>query len=108
MPESLRNGVVLGYRIFYKPLDVPLRKYHRAPRSVNPLAAFGALPGEKMLVIKALIYETKISGLNKHSWYTLRIGALTSKGLGVLFAINGTSKQESKYFLSSIAGSFFS
>ncbi len=96
IPESKRSGIILSYRIFYKPLDVPLHKYNRAPRSVNQYAAYGALPGEKMLVVNATTYQVEIADLKFYSWYQVRIGAVTSQGLGVTFSINGTCKQGSK------------
>ena len=99
IPESLRNGIILGYRIFYRPLDVPLRKYHRAPRSINPFALYGGLPGEKMKEVNASAFQTEISGLKHYSWYHIRIGAFTSKGLGATFSINGTCQQSSKLLL---------
>ena len=96
IPESHRNGIILGYRIFYKAVDVPQRRYDRAPRSVNQYAIYGALPGEKMVETNRSSNSFEIKGLKDYSWYQVRIGAFTSKGLGVMFAINGTAKQESK------------
>ena len=94
MPESLRNGIIIGYRIFYKQLNAPVRNLKRAPRSVDALATLGALPGERVKDVNATTYETNLVGLSKYSWYEIRIGALTSKGLGPTFSINGTCKQE--------------
>ena len=96
IPESYRNGIILGYRIFYKAIDVALRHYDRAPRSVNEFAIYGALPGEKMVEVNSSDYSMELKSLKDYSWYQVRIGAFTSKGLGVTFAINGTAKQESK------------
>ena len=96
IPESLRNGIILGYRIFYKPIDIPLRKYDRAPRAIDPLAIYGALPGEKMKEVNSTTYETELTDLEDYSWYSIRIGAFTSKGLGVTVTFNGTCKQGSK------------
>ncbi len=73
-----------------------MRRYDRAPRSVNSLAIFGALPGEKMKEVGGAVYETEIDGLVHFSWYQIRVAALTSKGLGVSVSINGTCKQGSK------------
>ena len=93
IPESLRNGIILGYRIFYKPIDVALRKYSRSPRAVNPLAIYGAEPGEKMKEVNETTFETEITELQEYHWYQMRVGAYTSKGLGVTFILNGTCKQ---------------
>eukprot|EP00795_Rhopilema_esculentum_P002629 gene2630-826_t len=93
IPESLRNGIILGYRIFYKSIDTAMRQYHRAPRAINPFAVYGAEPGEKMKEVNATTFETEIAELKDFSWYQVRIGAFTSKGLGVTNTINGTTKQ---------------
>ena len=77
---------------------MPVRNFKRAPRSVNRLTAYGALPGEKMKIVNPTTYETELDGLKDYSWYQIRIGAVTSKGLGVTFTINGTSKQRGKFF----------
>ncbi len=96
IPESLRNGIIIAYRIFYKPINMPVRDLKRAPRSLNPLAVYGALPGEKMKIVDATTFETELDGLKDYSWYQIRIGAVTSKGMGVTFTVNGTCKQEGK------------
>ena len=75
---------------------MPVRDFKRAPRSVNRLTAYGALPGEKMKIVNATTYETELDGLKHYSWYQIRIGAVTSKGLGVTFTVNGTCKQGGK------------
>ena len=93
IPESLRNGIILGYRIFYKSIDTAMRQYHRAPRAINPLAVYGAEPGEQMKEVNATTLETEIAELKDYSWYQVRIGAFTSKGLGMTYTINGTTKQ---------------
>ena len=95
IPESHRNGIILGYRVFYKPIDEPQRHYDRAPRSLNQFAIYGALPGEKMVEVNSSASSVEIKGLKDFSWYQLRIGAFSSKGLGATFTINGTAKQES-------------
>ena len=97
IPESLRNGVILGYRIFYKPLNTSLHKYNRAPRAVDPSAVYGAEPGEKWKEVNSTTYHTDIAELKDYSWYQIRIGAFTSVGLGTVFTINGTCKQRCKY-----------
>ena len=94
IPESLRNGIITGYRIFYKQLSAPVRNLKRAPRSVNDLTLLGAQPGEQVQDVNGTAYKANLEGLKKHSWYQIRIGALTSKGLGPTFSINGTCKQE--------------
>ena len=96
IPESYRNGIILGYRIFYKAIDEALRRYDRAPRSVNQFAIYGALPGEKMVEVNSSDYSVELKSLKDYSWYQVRIGAFTSKGLGTTFTINGTTKQGSK------------
>ena len=96
IPESLRNGIIQGYRIFYKPIDTPQRKYERAPRAVDPLAIYGALPGEKMKEVNSTTFKTRLTGLKDYSWYSIRVGAFTSKGLGPTVKMNGTCKQSSK------------
>lgn len=93
IPESFRNGIITGYRIFYKKLDEPVRNFNRAPRSVSNPDSSGALPGEKFKNVNGTTFETNIDGLVKYSWYQLRIGALTSKGLGPTFQVKGTCKQ---------------
>lgn len=93
IPESLRNGIILGYRIFYKPINVPLHRHERAPRAVDPLAVYGALPGEKMKEVNSTTYSTELTGLEHYNWYSIRIGAFTSKGLGFTYTLNGTCKQ---------------
>ena len=70
-----------------------MRQYHRAPRAINPLAVYGAEPGEQMVEVNATTSEMEISGLKNYSWYQVRIGAFTSKGLGVTYTIIGTTKQ---------------
>ena len=95
IPESHRNGIILGYRVFYKAIDEHQRRYDRAPRSVNQFAIYGALPGERMVELNRSANSAEIKGLKDFSWYQLRIGAFTSKGLGAAFTINGTTKQES-------------
>ena len=96
IPESLRNGIILGYRIFYQSIDTEMRQYHRIPRAINPLAVYGAEPGEKMKEVNATTFETEIAELKNYSWYQVRIGAFTSKGLGLTITINGTTKQKSR------------
>ena len=96
IPESHRNGIILGYRVFYKAIDEPQRNYARAPRSVNEFAIYGALPGEKMVQVNSSANQVEIKELKDYSWYQVRIGAFTSKGLGVAFTINGTTQQRSK------------
>ena len=100
IPESHRNGIILGYRVFYKAIDEPQRHYDRAPRSVNQYAIYGALPGEKMVEVNSSLNSVEIKELKDYSWYQVRIGAFTSKGLGTTFTINGTTKQGSKSFCS--------
>ena len=95
IPESHRNGIIIGYRVFYKTIDEPQRRYDRAPRSVNQFAIYGALSGEKMVEVNSSAYSVEIKDLKDYSWYQVRIGALTSKGLGAMFTINGTTKQGS-------------
>ena len=97
IPESHRNGIILGYRIFYKPIDEPQRRYDRAPRSLNQYAIYGALPGEKMVEVNSSANSVEIKDLKDYSWYKVRVGAFTSKGLGAMFAINGTTVQRSKH-----------
>ena len=75
---------------------MPQRRYDRAPRSVNEFAIYGALPGEKMTEVNSSTYSVGIDDLKDYSWYQVRVGAFTSKGLGVTFTINGTTKQQSK------------
>ena len=93
IPESLRNGIITGYRIFYKQLDAPVRNLKRAPRSVVDVASLGAEPGEKVKDVNATTYETEIGRLREYSWYQIRIGALTSRGLGPTYTVKGTCKQ---------------
>lgn len=66
--ESLRNGIIIGYRIFYRPIHVPLYRYERAPRSVNDLAIYGAKIGEKMVEVNGSTYKTEIRDLDLYSW----------------------------------------
>ena len=75
---------------------MPVRDLRRAPRSINPLAVYGASPGEKMKIMNATTYETELDGLKDYSWYQIRIGAVTSKGLGATITLNGTCKQGCK------------
>ena len=49
-----------------------------------------------MKEVNASVFHTEISGLKHYSWYHIRIGAFTSKGLGATSSINGTCKQSSK------------
>ena len=96
IPESHRNGIILGYRVFYKPIDEPQRRYDRAPRSLNQFAIYGGLPGEKMVEVNSSANSVEIKDLKDYSWYEVRVGAFTSKGFGVTFTINGTTTQRSK------------
>eukprot|EP00794_Sanderia_malayensis_P019881 gene19881-21822_t len=93
IPQSLRNGIITGYRVFYKPLDVPMRQYSRSPRSVNQFADYGALPGEKMIQVNATAYQVEIEGLEEFKWYHMRIGAVTSKGVGIAYSFDATCQQ---------------
>ena len=92
----MRNGIILGYRVFYKPINAELRRYERAPRAVDPLGIYGALPGEKMKEVNSTTFATRLEDLKDYSWYSIRIGAFTSKGLGLTVTINGTCKQDGK------------
>ena len=58
------------------------------------LTSLGALPGEKVKEVNGTTYQTNLVGLTSYSWYQIRIGAVTSKGLGPTFSIEGTCKQE--------------
>ena len=49
-----------------------------------------------MVEVNSSTYSVGIDDLKDYSWYQVRVGALTSKGLGVTFTINGTTKQGSK------------
>lgn len=77
-------------------IDEPQRRYDRAPRSVNEFTAYGALNGETMIECNSSTYEIEITDLRNYSWYNIRIGAYTSKGLGPTFTVKGTTRQESK------------
>ena len=96
--ESLRNGIILKYRIFHRPWLIPLRQYHRAPRSVGSLKALGAFPGENIKDVNGTETETTLDGLEEYRWYHIRIGGVTSEGVGVTFSINGSCLQRGKQY----------
>ena len=47
--------------------------------------------------VNGTAFQTLLTDLKNYSWYSIRIGAFTSKGLGITAKINGTCKQASEF-----------
>ena len=62
IPPQHRNGILLGYKIFYAPKD--------------------SNQSFKTITVDSTRSSTTLENLKKYTWYVIRVAGYTSKGLG--------------------------
>ena len=96
---SLRNGVIIKYRIFYRLQEREVLKTHRVVRNiVSPtnITVEGLKLGESYKDVNGSLKSTVIGNLEPFRWYIIRIGGITRAGLGPIAVLNASCGQSGK------------
>ena len=89
----------MKYRTFYKLQESEILKSHRVVRSIGDLVndtIEGLMPGESFKDVNGSHVTVVIDNLQPYRWYVLRIGALTTEGLGPTVTLNASCLQSGK------------
>lgn len=97
--ESMRNGIIIMYRIFYRLQEGEVLKMQRVGRSIiaqNNGTAEGLQSGESYIDVNGSLSSATIYNLRPFRWYVIRIGGLTKAGLGPVAVLNASCAQGGK------------
>ena len=97
--ESMRNGIIIMYRIFYRLQEAEVFKTQRVGRSIitqHNRTASGRQSGESYFNVNGSLTSATIYNLKPFRWYIVRIGGVTKAGLGPVAVLNASCGQGGK------------
>lgn len=98
--ESMRNGIIMKYRIFYRLQQNDVLKLHRVGRDIaSPpnVSVEGLEPGEFYKDVNSSLNSAVLHNLESFQWYIIRIGGMTTEGLGPVTTLNASCGQSGMF-----------